>query len=104
MTGNLLVTPEKLLSTSQEFADIGNTVQSLTQQMIQIVSALKSTWAGEANTAYDSKFHALEDDMTRMHRMIQEHVSDLQEMAKNYQSAESANVQTSNALSGDVII
>lgn len=103
MTGNLLVTPEKLISTSQEFAQTGTEVNNLTQQMLQTVRDLKSTWAGEANTAYDGKFNALEDDMSRMYKMVQEHSNDLQEMAKNFQAAETSGVETSNALAGDVI-
>ena len=57
----------------------------------------------EANTSFSAKFNSLEDDMTRIFRMITEHATDLQEMAKNYQLAESSNVQTSNSLTGDII-
>ncbi len=103
MTGNLLVTPEKLISTSQEFSNLGSQVNSITQQMLQIVASLGATWAGEANTAYAGKFNSLEDDMTKMYRMINEHVQDLQDMARNYQQAETANVETSSGLQSDVI-
>ena len=103
MTGKLLVTPEQLITASQEFSQEGTEVNNLTQQMLQIIHELKSTWAGEANTAYDSKFSSLEDDMSRLFRMITEHSTDLEEMAKNYQAAETAGVETSNALTSDVI-
>lgn len=103
MTGNLLVTPEKLITASQEFSNYATQVNNLTQQMTQIVTGLQSTWAGEANTAFTTKFNQLQDDMTRMHKMITEHSTDLQEMARNYQQAEQANIQTSGSLSGDVI-
>lgn len=103
MANNILVTPEKLISTSQEFSNIGSQVNSLTQQMTQTVNSLSTSWTGEASTAFASKFNALQDDMTRMYRMINEHVNDLQEMARNYQQAESTNMQSSNALQGDII-
>lgn len=103
MTGNLLVTPEKLISTSQEFANLGSQVNNITQQMLQIVASLGATFAGEAYTAFSGKFNSLEDDMTKMYRMINEHVQDLQEMARNFQLAERTNVETSSALQSDVI-
>ena len=102
-TGSILVTPENLISASQEFSDIGNTVNSLTQQMLQIVRAMNSVWSGESSTAYGTKFNSLENDMTRIHKMITEHATDLQEMARNYQEGESANVETSGGLPSDII-
>lgn len=103
MEGILKVTPEKLISTADEFQTTGGQIKTLTQDMIAMVDSLKSTWEGEASTAYSQKFHQLEDDMTRMHRMIDEHVKDLNEMARQYQAAENANMETSNSLQGDII-
>lgn len=103
MEGILKVTPEKLMSTADEFQTTGGQVRNLTQEMISIIDGLRSSWEGDAATAYNTKFHQLDDDMERMHRMIEEHVKDLNEMARQYQTAESANVDTSNTLRGDVI-
>lgn len=104
MTGNLLVTPEKLISTSQEFSSSASQVQQLTNQMMELVNGLSSTWGGEAHTAYHTKFSGLKDDMTRIHRMIMEHSNDLNEMAANYKKAESTNVEAGSALNADVIV
>jgi len=103
MEGIIKVTPEQLISTAEEFNSASSQVQNLTQQMIQTVDSLKSAWEGEAATAYSNQFHQLEDDMNRMHSMINEHVTDLKEMAKQYQTAEQANAEVSNSLAGDVI-
>lgn len=103
MEGIIKVTPEKLISTAEEFNTANSQVQNLTQQMISTVDALKSAWEGEAATAYNTKFHQLEDDMNRMHSMINEHVTDLKDMAQKYQAAEQANAEVGNALAGDVI-
>lgn len=103
MEGIIKVTPEKLISTAEEFNSTNSQIQNLTQQMISTVDALKSVWEGDAATAYSNKFHQLEDDMNRMHSMINEHVTDLKSMAQNYQSAEQANAEVGNALAGDVI-
>ncbi|MDE6916697.1 MAG: WXG100 family type VII secretion target [Lachnospiraceae bacterium] len=103
MEGIIKVTPEKLISTAEEFNTANTQVRNLTQQMIQTVDSLKSAWEGEAATAYSNKFHQLEDDMDRMHSMINEHVTDLKEMAQQYQAAEQANAELGNTLAGDVI-
>ena len=103
MEGILKVTPERLISTADEFQTTGGQVRNLTQEMISIVDSLKSSWEGEAATADNTKFHQLEYDMEKMHRMIDEHVKDLKEMAAAYQTAETANIDTGNSLAGDVI-
>ncbi len=103
MEGIIKVTPEKLISTAEEFNNVNSQVRNLTQQMIQTVDSLKSAWEGEAATAYNTKFHQLDDDMERMHSMINEHVTDLKEMARQYQTAEQANSEIGNSLAGDVI-
>lgn len=104
MTGNLLVTPEKLMSTSQEFATVASQVQTITNQMIETVNSLSTIWGGEAHTAYHAKFSGLNDDMMRIHKMIIEHSNDLNEMANNYKQAESTNVESGSALQADVIV
>lgn len=104
MTGNLRVTPEKLISASGQFQQSDSTVNNLTQNMMDIVNQLNSTWAGEAATEYYSKLKGLEPDMQKLHNMIQRHTTDLQEMAKTYQEAEKANLQTASALKTNEIV
>lgn len=104
MTGNLRVTPEKLISVSTQFGQSDNTVNNLTTQMMDIINQLNSTWAGEAATGYYNKLRGLEGDMQKLHKMIQEHTTDLNEMAKTYQQAEKDNVQTASALKTNEIV
>ena len=101
MEGSLLVTPEKLIETSSEFSTC--MVQTLTSSMMEQVRGMSSFWEGEAATAYLNKFNELEDDIQRVHTMIQEHVTDLNEMASIYQKAESKSQEISGALSGNVL-
>lgn len=103
MTGTLKVTPEKLIFTSSEFKSQGTKIRSLTQQMIQIVNSLNSSWEGEAQKAYATRFKALDGDMAQIQLKINEHVSDLNEMAEIYKRAESANTQNISGLSSDYI-
>ena len=104
MTGNLRVTPEKLESMSTQFGQCDNNVNNLTKNMMDIVSQLSSTWAGEAATGYYNKLRGLQGDMEKLHKMIQEHTTDLIEMAKVYKQAEKDNVSTANALKTDAIV
>lgn len=103
MEGILKVTPEKLRSASGEFSGTNNTIKSITDDMMSLINSLKGSWQGEASEAFSAKFGQLQDDMEKMHRMINEHVTDLQDMATEYEKAENANMETSNALAGDVI-
>ena len=103
MQGSIKVDPQKLISTADEFNATGAQVRGLTERMIDIIDSLKSVWEGEASTTYSTKFHQLDDDMIKMHKMIEEHVKDLNEMAQQYITAENTNIETGNALAGDVI-
>jgi WXG100 family type VII secretion target len=101
--GVLKVTPEKLVAASGEFGTAGRNIKALTQEMLEIVNSLKSVWMGEAATGYGSRFVQLQDDMEKINRMIQEHVTDLNEIAREYQSAEDASTEQSAGLNTDVV-
>lgn len=105
MTGTLNVEPSKLKETAGTFQATGNQIKNLTDQMMTTVKSLTGeVWSGEAASAYVNKFTQLEDDIRKMLSMINEHVTELQEMASGYESAESANMDIINNLEGDVII
>ena len=104
MEGILRVTPAELISISNDFSAKGNAISSLTAEMTNQVSSLTSAWEGEAATAYITKFRGLDDDIQLMNRMIQEHVSDLQEMANTYSQAEATNLSNIETLTSDVIV
>ncbi len=104
MEGTLRVTPEQLESTAGEFSTKATTVGNLTTQMTELVTGLSSVWEGDAATAYTNKFRQLDDDIQKMIRMVQEHSTDLSEMAQVYRDAETANTEEAEALAGDVIV
>ena len=104
MDGILRVTPNELITVSNEFSAKGSAVSTLTSEMTNLVVGLSSIWEGEAATAYTTKFRGLDDDIQLMNRMIQEHVTDLQDMANAYSQAESANLSDIEGLTSDVII
>lgn len=104
MEGTLKVTPEQLETAAGEFSSKGTVVGNLTSQMTQLVEGLASVWEGEAATSYTTKFRQLDDDIQKMIRMIQEHADDLNEMARVYRDAETANQDEIAGLAGDVIV
>ena len=105
MAGILRVTPEKLQSTAASFESTGSNIRNLTQQMTSIVTSLSGqVWSGEAATSYVNKFNGLQDDMERIHKMVEEHSKDLQEVAQQFITAENANKDLANSLSSDVIV
>ena len=103
MTGYIKVDPERLVSVSHEFGAEGNMIRNLTSEMINLINSTNSLWLGEAATAYVNKFNGLQEDMDQMFSMIQEHSSELEEMASNYKLSESTNVSDAMALLNDVI-
>lgn len=103
MEGQLRVTPQDLINTSTDFSSRGQTVNSLTQEMLSLVSGLSGIWEGDAAGAYTKQFSALSGDISQINNKIKEHVDDLQEMAKRYQSAEDANTTDNTSMPSDLI-
>lgn len=103
MANTIKVTPSKLISTAKSFDSTGKQMNGVTRQMLNTISST-SDWTGDAANAYKKKFSELQDDMQRIVKMISEHVSDLNEMAKVYESAEQINVSTAKVLSGEIVV
>lgn len=96
MQGTLLVTPQQLKTTSTSFSQRGKSITSITSSMMSLVKGLKSSFEGDAGNAYINKFSQLQEDMTQINNKIQEHVSDLNEMADNYARTEASNTQANS--------
>lgn len=103
MDGIIKVDPQQLISMSEEFSSAGSTISSLTSEMVSIVNSLGSTYIGDAASAYISKTNSLDGDISKLNTMIQEHVSDLQEMANQYIQAEQGAQSEAEALQTSVI-
>ena len=84
-------------SISIAFGNAGE-VKSLHDEMISKVNALSGSWIGEASEAYKSKFSSLQASMDKVNRMIMEHVNDLNNMADEYERAETTAMNAANEL------
>ena len=98
----LKVSTQQLLTTASEFSSTGNSISSLTADMVNISTALAAC-SSDSTTTFINKLKALEPSIQKMNRMIQEHVTDLQEITKEYETSESTSVQEAEALQTDII-
>lgn len=103
MDGIIKVSPELLISVAGEFSNQGSRISSLTSEMMNLVTGLASIWSGEAATTYMAKFRGLEDDIQRMVRMVSEHSTDLEEMARIYLESDQAGANNASGLPTDAI-
>ncbi len=103
MTGTIKVSQDKLIQTAEAFGTENGKISGYMSEMMNIITGLASSWQGDASTAYITKFKSLESDIQTINRMIQEHVSDLEQMAQTYSSAEQQNVDDSESLPTTVL-
>ena len=104
MEGIIKVNSEQLAQTAAEFGNKAGVVGNLTSEMTDMVTSLASSWEGEASNAYVTKFRGLDNDIQMLIKMVQEHSTDLEEMARLYQEAENQNMEEISSLSSDVIV
>ena len=71
---NLKVTPAELEAKAADFKSVMTQTKSLTDDMMNDVTGLSSSWTGDASASYINKFRKLQTDMDTMGRMINEHV------------------------------
>lgn len=105
MTGTFKVDTAKIVSTANSLDSTGKQIKSITSEMTNMVNQISgAVWTSDAATAYKKKFSDLQDDINKMIAFINEHVTDLIAMAKEYERAEEANQNLANALASDVIL
>ena len=104
MEAILKVTPQQLISTADEFSTIGKQVRELTTAMMEKMTNLAGIYESDEASAYIAKANGLQDDIAKLNAMIQEHVSDLNEMAQRYIEASGTANDLISTLSSDVIV
>ena len=103
MANMIKVETSKLRATASNLSSTSSQIKNATNAMTQAIHQLPgSVWSGDAATAYVNKFNGLNDEIAKIDKMIQEHVKDLNDMASEYDRAESENRQTASSLSSDL--
>lgn len=98
MESKLLVTPEELRSTATSFSTKATEVSGILEEMLNIASALSTSWTGGAGDAYRTKFANLKSSKETTVNMMNEHVKDLNDMADQYTTAETTSMNAANDL------
>ena len=104
--GNMIyAAPTKIISTAGNFEALAGEVKGLTSNMTATVQQLTGrTWSGEAAAAYVNKFNGLQGDINRLCEMIRKHSQQLIQVAREFETAETANAAEAAGLSANVII
>ncbi len=102
MEGILRVSPETLKSTASEFNSTNAQIKTITEEMVTTITNLKNQWEGSASDAYIAKVTGLQSDMEKIYNLINEHATDLSEMAEEYIRAENENASISEGLSPSI--
>lgn len=93
----------KLLDTATRFQQSANTWNSTISQMINLVNSTGCQWCGSAADTYRRRFAQHDQDRRDIQSLINEHITDLQRIAQNYQKTESDIVGSANQLRTDVV-
>ena len=86
----LKVQPEVLVSKAGELANEKTAIMGLMDQAKAEVTSLTGTWKSEASDEFQNRFKQIYDDIENMLAIVSEHISDLNESASIYTTAEKA--------------
>ena len=103
MTGQLKVTPQELKNAASDFNTKNQNIRAITNEMLNLAKNLSQIYEGDAASAYMKKFSQLSEDMEQIYKKINEHSTDLQEMAQTYIKAEDTETTSNNAMSHNLI-
>lgn len=93
---------QDLRAEATNFQTHADELKAVTDEMLQLVESTNSVWRGAAREKYSAQFEGLRDDMQKIYDMCSEYSTDLQEIANNYESAETDNQSTAGALKADI--
>ena len=102
-SSTIRVTPEMLQKDAAELdrhaRDIKKTTESITAMVMKLSGP---TWSGEAQSAYMTKFKALQDRITPIQDMIIKHAGNLTVISQQYSQTETASKEEAGKLPTDV--
>ena len=86
----LKVQPEVLVSKAGELTNEKTTILGLMDQAKAEISSLTGTWISEASNEFQNRFKQTYDDIENVLAIVSEYISDLNESANIYSTAETA--------------
>lgn len=98
------VTPEELVSISNEVESQIKSMKKQFEKIDEIVSASSNYWTGDGQIAYIQSFHAENDTIQDGLKKFLDNVTMLRTIAGVYTATEAKAIETANTLSCDVIV
>ena len=86
----LKVQPDVLISKAGELSSEKTTVMGLMDQAKTEITSLTGVWKSEASDEYQGRFKQIYSDIDNMLAIVSEYISDLNEAANIYSTAEKA--------------
>ncbi|MBQ9644686.1 MAG: WXG100 family type VII secretion target [Lachnospiraceae bacterium] len=102
-SSTIRVTPEMLQKDAAELDRHARNIKKTTESITAMVMKLSGpTWSGEAQSAYMTKFKALQDRITPIQDMIIKHAGNLTVISQQYSQTETASKEEAGKLPTDV--
>ena len=103
MADTIRVTPKELQDKARMMESAGTEIKNLSQNMTAKVTELTGRiWSGEAATQYTSRFNTLYNDVAAVQQLITRMVQQLNTIATEYETTETANTEQAGSLPGSV--
>ncbi len=101
MNITLKVQPDVLIAKAGELSTEKTVVMTLMDQAKSDINSLVGVWKSEASEEYQGRFKQVYDDIENMLAIVSEYISDLNEVANVYASAERAAKSAAEGLPTD---
>jgi WXG100 family type VII secretion target len=99
MANSIQVTTGTLTNKATELKNLNSKLKNQIEALKTAESSLNSMWDGEANDAFHKAFNQDVTQMNNFYNAIEKYVTSLQQIAKAYEKAEKANVNTATTRS-----
>lgn len=97
----LKVQPDVLIAKAGELSSEKTSIMGLMDQAKSDISSLTGVWKSEASDEFQGRFKQIYDDIDNMLAIVSEYISDLNEAANIYSTAEKAAKNTAEGLPTD---
>ena len=71
MAGGITVTPEQLMEISAQLASGASEIESILQQLANVVSPLHSEWVGAAQAQFEELWQQWQTDASGLHQALE---------------------------------
>lgn len=94
MSNSIQVTTATLTNKANELKSLNSRFKTQVENLKSAENALNSMWDGESNDAFHKAFNQDVIQMNNFYNAIEKYVTSLNEIVKQYEKAEKANLST----------